>query len=245
MNSDGVITALCRISRKKPADIQPHLALGTLGVSSSFGLSALRSLLESGTKSRLPPLRANMQVSELMDLVAGAGSQTGGGAALAASPAAKSSTAISSANSPAKITTRTPVRTAIATAARVALPENIGMGMDMQEISALPPADDFRTHEFYAAHFSQAEIATAMLRQDARTHLCGLFCAKEALKKSHPELLNLRMSDILVSHDASGRPHIRLADAAINGQGNFRFILSITHTAQFAAATCLTIWGTD
>ena len=110
--------------------------------------------------------------------------------------------------------------------------------MDIQDIASLPVTTDYRAHEFYISHFAPEEIATALLRPDPRAHLCGVFCAKEAAKKSHPDLLNLRMTDFFVSHDPTGRPALHLVD-----NHRLKFLLSITHTAEFAAATCLTLGG--
>ena len=228
MDSHDVISALCRVSRKKPGDIQGHVSLATLGVNSSFGLSALRSLLESGGRTKLPPLNAGMKVNDLLGLFSGG--TAGSDQAVTQTPAVKTSSVIQS---------DVPVPNATK-----ASPANMGMGMDMQEIDELPEATDFLTHEFYSSHFAPSEIATAVLRPNPREHLCGIFCAKEAAKKSHPALLNLRMSDLFVSHDKEGRPLLRLAEGTLP-EIRFQFILSITHTHRFAAATCLTFWGID
>lgn len=215
------------MTRKRPEDIQPHLSLGSLGISSSFGLSALRSLIEADIGRRLPPLRVSMQVGEL-DVLA-----TNDNAPVTIE--SPRSPVIPSGGMGLRTTPRTPTYDA---------PTKFGLGMDMQEISTLPVTDDFRTHSFYSSHFSPEEIATALLRQDPRSHLCGVFCAKEAAKKSHPKLLNLRMDDLCVTHTKVGQPLLRLSDG-VALQNDFRFNLSITHTAHVAAATCLTTWCHD
>ena len=118
----------------------------------------------------------------------------------------------------------------------------IGLGMDMQEIASLPNADDYREHAFYAGNFTPQELATAVLRPNPRAHLCGLFCAKEAAKKSHPALLDVRMSDLSVLPDETGRPVLRVADTVAAAAG-LRFLVSITHTDTVAAATCIAFSG--
>ena len=102
----------------------------------------------------------------------------------------------------------------------------LGLGLDLQDIDALPRSADFRTDPFYAANFSPSELATAMLRPDPRAHLCGVFCAKEAAKKSHPALIDLRMDSMVVGHDQGGRPVLSLLDPSIA----LSFTISITHT---------------
>lgn len=228
MNSDIIIRAISKLARKKSEDIHGHLSLATLGLTKSFGLSALRSIIELESKSKLPPLNTNMTVNVLIDMM--------------------SSESVSDVMSPQQSNKDevSIIKGATITDIPQSLPltKNIGLGMDMQENSILPIADDYRTHEFYLTHFSSTEIATAILRPNPRAHLCGIFCAKEAAKKSHPILLNLRMSDFLVRHDSEGRPFISLIDSNQLGD-KFQFILSLTHTSQFSAATCITIWGNE
>ena len=215
MDSEKVITAILHIARKKPAEIQGHLSLGTLGLSSSFGLSALRSILEKESKAKISPLSANMKVDDVLALMSG-----------------KPMTFKVPSPPPVKQAARLP-------ASAPHTPAPLGLGLDMQEIGTMPKADNFRTHDFYTSHFNGREIATAMLKPDPRAHLCGIFCAKEAAKKSHPNLLNLRMGDFVVAHDAAGRPLLSLTEGLLPGN-RFSFTLSITHTGQFAAAVCIT-----
>ncbi len=230
MDSSGIIAALAKMSRRRPEAIEGHLSLTSLGISSSFGLSALRSMIEAGSGTKLPVFTAQIKVDDLIGLATG-------GAVARTAPATLRPAA-----------SRPPiVKRAVGAVTRqpIQMPPvagNFGLGMDMQDISVMPEVDDFRVDVFYSSHFSPAEIATASLRPSPRAHLCGLFCAKEALKKSHPDLLNLRMDEIAVVHDTTGRPLIVLADQVALPQ-DFRFLVSITHTAQMAAATCVTMWG--
>jgi len=212
MNNEEVVAAISRITRKKPADIKSHISLGTLGLSSSFGLSALRSLLEAECATRIPALHPDLKVGDLLGLLDGTApkgdchTESGSEAAIAS----------------------------------LSGQGNVGLGMDIQEIELMPLASDYRTHSFYSSHFAATEIATALLKPDPRIHLCGVFCAKEAAKKSHPSLLNLRMSDLLVSHDRQGKPELHLSDSVVLPY-SYDFILSISHTARIAAATCITV----
>jgi len=227
MDRNAVVAAICRMTRRKAGDVEGHLSLASTGLSSSFGLTALRSVLESQGCGRLPALAPTMTVNSLVDLVVGAPQAVDGSAT---SPVAIQ--AITATASPAA----RPATSRSATA--VALP--IGLGMDMQEIASFPVADDFREHPFYAGTFAPQELATAVLRPNPRAHLCGLFCAKEAAKKSHHALLDVRMSDLCVLPDEAGRPVLRVADSVAAAAG-LRFLVSITHTDTVAAATCVAI----
>jgi holo-[acyl-carrier protein] synthase len=225
MDRDQVLSVLSFMSRKKPDTIQQHASLGTLGISSSFGISALRSRLESTSQVSLPILSQQTTVEELLTLVTTDQPNQG-------SPVSR----------PIQADPLPSIRNQEESLLlRGAASGNIGLGMDMQEIESLPVAADYRSHDFYASHFLPSEIATAMLRTNARATLCGIFCAKEAAKKSHGDLLNLRMSEIIVEHEASGRPTMRLDESCALFR-HFQFTISITHTSQFAAATCITTW---
>jgi len=227
MERDQVKAILAKVTRKPARELAGHLSLQTLGLSNSFGLSALRGMLESQGRLKLPPLDLKLTVDDLCRML-----EPGQQSAAGASPA--NPVPAGAVPGPAPERARR----------RPGLPGNLGLGMDMQEVEQFPMATDFRTDEFYSTHFTPAEISTSMLRPDPRLHLCGVFCAKEAVKKSHPDLLNVRMGDICIDHDAAGRPTLDLPVSLVD-LSRFTFVLTITHTSRFAAATCITQWSDD
>jgi phosphopantetheine--protein transferase-like protein len=235
MDTNSIVAAISKISRKKTEQIEPHLSLASLGVSSSFGLSALRSLLEAQARSKLPPLRAHMTVADILQKLIGSAEVSHGSKQVDSYAADPESSVL-------KPIAAAPDQGKGGVLSGTAL-DGLALGMDMQEISALPLASDYRTDEFYTSHFVPQEIATSLLRPESRAHLCGIFCVKEAAKKSRPELLNLRMTDFFVTHDGAGRPSLHIAREHPFA-GKFRFLISITHTAEVAAATCITV-GTE
>lgn len=244
IEASQILQAVARIARKKPEQLEPQLTLASAGVNSSFGLSALRALLEQAGCPRIEHLHGRMTIAELTAVAQGKASGMAGApavaspsAAAAASTTTKAVTQAKAAPTPAATAAPRPAAQPMQAASSLSF-DNLGLGMDMQEITALPLAADLRADPFYAAHFTPAELATAALRPDPRAHLCGVFCAKEAAKKSHPALLDLRMDAFEVRPDAQGKPQIRLRDAS--RADAFDFMLSITHTAQVAAATCIT-----
>ena len=99
------------------------------------------------------------------------------------------------------------------------------------------PSGERAADPFYASHFTAAELAGAAKRADARTHLCGLWCAKEAVRKSDPALAGLAYCEIAIEHDAAGRPLVRLA----HGSNAFSISLSISHSAAYAMASAITV----
>lgn len=227
-----VVTLVAKLTRGKAEDIRDHVSLGSLGLGASIGLVSLRSSLERETSSALPPLDLKMKISDLVKLieVPEAAGRTGpmmGRPTLPADP-----------KSPA---TEAPFPAAFQADRAI---EHRNIGIDIQDIDSFPVASDYRTHEFYSANFLQSELATAMLRADLRSHLAGVFCAKEAAKKTHHALLNLRMTEFCVVHDQHGAPFLRLTDPE-NLTIAFRFCISISHTQRLAAANCLTSWEED
>ena len=118
----------------------------------------------------------------------------------------------------------------------------IGLGMDIQQIDVFDMVSDFREDHFYKSHFIDSEISNATLKANPLAYFAGVFCAKEAAKKSHEDLINLRMTDFVVAYSNSGKPSLRLTSINANTP-KFQFLISITHSNEYAAATCLTFWG--
>jgi phosphopantetheine--protein transferase-like protein len=234
MNNYAVLQTLAKLSSKKVQEIQPHFSLGTLGLNASFGLSALRSRLEAQGFGKLPPLQLNMSVGDLIQSLTSSKQESTAGAGFVKAVTVDVKVA-------PNIATYTTPQEFPATAAFPGM-NDVGLGMDMQEIGSFKQVSDFRADPFYSAHFTNTEISTAMLKPDPFEHFAGIFCVKEAAKKSHDVLLNLEMRDFLVSHLVTGRPLLNF----VGGHpltGRFRFMVSITHTEHYAAATCLTFGG--
>jgi holo-[acyl-carrier protein] synthase len=116
---------------------------------------------------------------------------------------------------------------------------SLGHGVDIQEIAALPATGGDFAEAFFQQHFTAAEIAGGARRTDARTHLCGLWCAKEAVRKSDPALAALTPAEIVIEHDPDGRPRVRLMREDLNLQ--FQITLSISHSAAYAVASVITL----
>jgi len=216
MSQADVIKIAALIARKSVEQINVSNTLGSLGISNSFGLSALRSRLESQASCKLPIFDSQWTIQMLVD-------------------------SVSEKNPVIQPSQVSFVNPAGAETSNIRNLEQMGLGMDIQEIDELPHTSDFRSDNFYKSHFSPSELATAALKTDPRIHLCGVFCAKEAVKKSHPELLNLRMETIVVSSDEAGKPSISLSEDVPN-RHKYNFLISITHSGNYAAATCITRW---
>ena len=107
------------------------------------------------------------------------------------------------------------------------MPMNIGI--DVEEISAMPRVSDLREDDFYKMNFSPTEIAYCILKPDPYASLAGLFAAKEAIVKADNQYRSKPFSNIIIDHLPDGKP---IHD---------KFHLSISHTNNTAVAVAVRI----
>jgi len=105
-----------------------------------------------------------------------------------------------------------------------AVPSISGLGIDMEEIAAMPVTDDFREEHFYTMNFAPSEIAYCILQSNPYASFTGLFAAKEAIVKADNNYKNKPFNNIIVRHLPGGQPFHEAFD------------LSVSHTAQLAIA---------
>ena len=91
--------------------------------------------------------------------------------------------------------------------------------------------------------FSQEEIAYAKKFENKEEHLCGFFCAKEALVKAlnDDELI---YNQISIEHEENGKPYIKENDyiKSILEKHNKRKIdISISHCKDTATAVAIVL----
>ncbi|HET6253689.1 MAG TPA: 4'-phosphopantetheinyl transferase superfamily protein [Puia sp.] len=99
-----------------------------------------------------------------------------------------------------------------------------GIGIDIEEVAALPRVADLRKEAFYTQNFTPSEIAYCILQADPYSSLAGLFAAKEAIVKADGQYRNRPFHTVEISHTADGKP-------VFPGLG-----LSISHAAGMAVA---------
>ena len=225
MSKEIIFSAVSKLSRKKISDISQHQSLGSLGINSSFGLSALRSLLEAQLGRKIPLFDLTTNIERLIILSDSKDEHNLDN---------KAKSIVDVANGSEK--------ESVGNFLNLPTFSQIGLGVDIQQIDVFDMVPDFREDHFYKSHFTDSEISTATLKANPLAHFAGVFCAKEAAKKSHEDLINLRMTDFVVSYTNSGKPSLRLTGNNANTP-KFQFLISITHSNEYAAATCLTFWG--
>ncbi|WP_336515197.1 holo-ACP synthase [Pollutibacter soli] len=99
-----------------------------------------------------------------------------------------------------------------------------GIGIDIEEISALPVVSDFRTSPFYEMNFSPGEISYCILQPNPYSSFAGIFAAKEAIIKVNNSFKSLPFSSIAIHHLESGKPVFN------------DLHISISHTDNYAVA---------
>ncbi len=114
------------------------------------------------------------------------------------------------------------------------------VGLDVEEIAALPIAIDYWEHDFYRGSFSKSEIAYAVLQGDPRISFAGFWCAKEALRKCDPAFASVDPSQTAVAHEANGRPYLTIVTEG--HPERLPHALSISHTTD--VATAVVVFGT-
>jgi len=101
------------------------------------------------------------------------------------------------------------------------------IGIDVEDITALPRTDDFRKDTFYTGNFTPAEIAYCILQPDPYASFAGLFSVKEAIVKADGRLRARAFNTIGITHGPEGQPLF---------QG---FQLSISHAGGVAIAVAV------
>jgi hypothetical protein len=109
-----------------------------------------------------------------------------------------------------------------------------GLGLEIENIAALPDAEDYALHDFYRAHFTPSEIAFCIGQPAVKAAFQSLLAAKRAIIKSGA---------------ASASPDgLRSVAIGFEGEGRPTYpgcLLSTSDTGTIAAAVCLRLGGFD
>ena len=94
-----------------------------------------------------------------------------------------------------------------------------GIGIDIEEIAALPRTTDFRKEGFYTMNFTATEIAYCILQADPYSSFAGLFAVKEAIIKADGRYKNRIFNSIEIGHSPEGKPLFPGIDISISHAG--------------------------
>jgi phosphopantetheinyl transferase (holo-ACP synthase) len=80
------------------------------------------------------------------------------------------------------------------------------IGVDIEEVAAMPEVQDFRSAEFYQLNFTPGEIAYCILQADPYSSFAGLFAAKEAIVKADAFFRGRPFNALKIDHTPEGKP---------------------------------------
>ncbi|MDR0910701.1 MAG: 4'-phosphopantetheinyl transferase superfamily protein [Spirochaetaceae bacterium] len=85
-----------------------------------------------------------------------------------------------------------------------ASPREFSCGIDIQDISIFPKADDYWAESFYKENFTPEEIAYCTATEYPAQHFAARWCIKEALRKCSAEYASLPFSSINIKRQQNG-----------------------------------------
>jgi phosphopantetheinyl transferase (holo-ACP synthase) len=113
---------------------------------------------------------------------------------------------------------------------------NAGIGIDIEEVSALPRATDFRREAFYIQNFTPAEISYCILQPDPYESFAGLFSAKEAIVKADERLRGRMFNSLPIGHSPEGKPLFPGFALSISHAGGMAVAVAVPETGVLPAA---------
>lgn len=104
------------------------------------------------------------------------------------------------------------------------------IGLDIEKISRfeLP-----KESAFIKKTFLNSEINYAYSKTEPARHLCGIFCAKEAVKKALRRPIS--WLDIEIRHKKDGEPFVKIKNKIS------QFPLSISHCQEYSVASAINL----
>lgn len=108
------------------------------------------------------------------------------------------------------------------------------IGIDIEEISRFENKTLEADKPFLERVYTEGELQYSFLNSNPAKHLCGRFCAKEALIKAMSDR-KISLNKIEVLNDENGKPHIKLLNCDIQIEAE----VSISHCKSYACATVL------
>jgi len=106
--------------------------------------------------------------------------------------------------------------------------ENIGVGIDIVDVNRFHKFPYTTKKKFYEKIFLPSEIKYCLDFKNPAVHFAGKFAAKEAVKKSIQETIDIHDIEVV---SVSSAPKIRLKKNL-----PYRFSVSISHENDFAIA---------
>ena len=108
----------------------------------------------------------------------------------------------------------------------------MNVGIDLEQISRFELG---KTNKFILNNFTEYEINYCFSKTNPSQHLCGIFCAKEALFKSLNRKIYISSNlNLEVKHNTLNKPIISIINDKLNISDDFD--VSISHSGEYATA---------
>lgn len=116
--------------------------------------------------------------------------------------------------------------------------KNISIGVDIEEIPRFKNKTLENDRHFLESIFTKKELEYCFSQGKTAQHLCGKFCAKEAVIKALSDCKNIELQykDIEILNNINGSPYIN-----IEQYNDLNFKISLSHTSEYAVAFVIRI----
>ncbi|AZZ36911.1 hypothetical protein CIK05_08945 [Bdellovibrio sp. qaytius] len=211
---DKLIALVAKISNRSASKLSEKTTLRELGLSASLGLAILEKRIKELYGKDIPGLRWDLSLADVYQIAHG----TQAPLRVEVKPSMQTSEVKSQ-----------PRSTSAAS--------DWDIGIDLEEIKNMPSLDKVRSDLFYKETFTDLELTGALLKPNPLASLCGIFCAKEALRKSHDDFSTIPFSQLEIDHHTNGKPFIRVL--GLEHLNSRPIKVSITHTDAYASAVVM------
>ena len=116
--------------------------------------------------------------------------------------------------------------------------DNVSIGCDIEEVSRFSNKSRESDKEFLSLIFTNAELEYCYKTVNFAQHLCGRYCAKEAVVKALTgfEITDINYNDIEIINKEHGMPTI-----TIKKYPHLNIKVSLSHCKAYAMATAMII----
>lgn len=209
-----LISLVSKISNQPASKLSEKTILRDLGLSSSLGLAILQRRIKELYGHDMSALNWDMNLADVYQLAHG------------------------------KAAPKTEVKTApVSVTKPVVKPQQLttsmdwDIGIDLEEIKNMPDISKIRSDLFYQETFTDLELTSALLKPNPLASLCGIFCAKEALRKCGDDFISIPFKHLEIDHTPNGKPVLRILNQEHLSHRSIK--VSITHTDAYASAVVM------
>lgn len=113
---------------------------------------------------------------------------------------------------------------------------NIGIGLDIENIDRFAKLDLKKNRNFFDRIYTRKEKKYSLSKSNCYSHFAARFAAKEAIKKTIGD--NVAFNEIEITNDKNGAPKVKFLNKRM--EKKYKSIISISHTKSMVQAVCIT-----